>query len=110
MKGHCMCYSQNIEELCKEIPNKKEEVIGKVIKHDTRDFSSHIDAFKVKRSKVLKALRWLKLHNIHYHDIIINESNFEKASQSDESKRAIIAGWVNGIRLIDNMPMNGGAQ
>jgi pantoate--beta-alanine ligase len=41
---------------------------------------------------------------------IINESNFGKASQSDESKRAIIAGWVNGIRLIDNMPMNGGAQ
>jgi pantoate--beta-alanine ligase len=41
---------------------------------------------------------------------IINESNFEKASQSDESKRAIIAGWVNGIRLIDNMPMNGGDQ
>jgi pantoate--beta-alanine ligase len=41
---------------------------------------------------------------------IINESNFEKASQNDESKRAIIAGWVNGVRLIDNMPMNGGAQ
>jgi pantoate--beta-alanine ligase len=41
---------------------------------------------------------------------IINESNFGKALQSDESKRAIIAGWVNGIRLIDNMPMNGGAQ
>jgi pantoate--beta-alanine ligase len=41
---------------------------------------------------------------------IINENNFEKAQQSDTSKRAIIAGWVNGIRLIDNMPMNGGAQ
>jgi pantoate--beta-alanine ligase len=41
---------------------------------------------------------------------IINESNFEKAVQSDGSKRAIIAGWVNGIRLIDNMHMNGGAQ
>jgi len=41
---------------------------------------------------------------------IINESNFEKAVQSDGRKRAIIAGWVNGIRLIDNMPMNGGAQ
>jgi len=41
---------------------------------------------------------------------IINESNFEKAVQSDGSKRAIIAGWVNGIRLIDNMPMNGGTQ
>ena len=41
---------------------------------------------------------------------IINESNFEKASQSDSNKRAIIAGWVNNVRLIDNMPMNGGAQ
>ena len=41
---------------------------------------------------------------------IINEINFEKAQQSDSNKRAIIAGWVNGIRLIDNMPMNGGAQ
>jgi len=41
---------------------------------------------------------------------IINESNFEKASQNDENKRAIIAGWVNGIRLIDNMPMNGGIR
>jgi pantoate--beta-alanine ligase len=40
---------------------------------------------------------------------IINETNFENASQKDESKRAIIAGWVNGIRLIDNMPMNGSA-
>jgi pantoate--beta-alanine ligase len=41
---------------------------------------------------------------------IINEDTFEIAQQSDANKRAIIAGWVNGIRLIDNMPMNGGAQ
>jgi pantoate--beta-alanine ligase len=41
---------------------------------------------------------------------IINEKNFEKAEQGDANKRAIIAGWVNGIRLIDNMPMNGGNQ
>ena len=41
---------------------------------------------------------------------IINEENFAPALQSDRNKRAIIAGWVNDIRLIDNMPMNGGAQ
>ena len=41
---------------------------------------------------------------------IINEDNFEIAQQNDANKRALIAGWVNGIRLIDNMPMNGGAQ
>ena len=41
---------------------------------------------------------------------IISESNFEIASESDSNKRAIIAGWVNNVRLIDNMLMNGGAQ
>jgi len=41
---------------------------------------------------------------------IINEENFVPAMQSDTNKRAIIAGWVNSVRLIDNMPMNGGAQ
>jgi pantoate--beta-alanine ligase len=41
---------------------------------------------------------------------IINEGNFAPALQSDANKRAIIAGWVNSVRLIDNMPMNGGAQ
>jgi len=41
---------------------------------------------------------------------IINENNFERAQQSDTNRRAIIAGWVNGIRLIDNMPMNGATR
>ncbi len=41
---------------------------------------------------------------------IINENNFEMAQQSDTNRRAIIAGWVNGIRLIDNMPMNGATR
>jgi pantoate--beta-alanine ligase len=41
---------------------------------------------------------------------IVNENNFEKAEQNDTNKRAIIAGWVNSVRLIDNMPMNGGTQ
>lgn len=41
---------------------------------------------------------------------IINEVDFAPALQSDANKRAIIAGWVNSVRLIDNMPMNGGAQ
>jgi len=37
---------------------------------------------------------------------IINEDNFESAVNSTSTKRAIIAGWLNGVRLIDNMVMN----
>ncbi|KAL3799034.1 hypothetical protein HJC23_005173 [Cyclotella cryptica] len=88
MKGHCVCYPQDITELCKDLPNRKEEIITfirKVGGHDTRRLTSHIDAFKVRKSKVLTALRWLKIHNIHYHDITITESNLDWMNGAEES-------------------------
>ena len=36
---------------------------------------------------------------------VIDEKSFEKAKTDTQNKRVIIAGWVNQIRLIDNMPM-----
>lgn len=36
---------------------------------------------------------------------IIDEKTFELAVEGTENKRAIVAGWINGIRLIDNMAM-----
>ena len=38
---------------------------------------------------------------------IIDEKDFSAATDSTENRRAIIAGWVEGVRLIDNMPMVG---
>jgi len=38
---------------------------------------------------------------------IINEKDFSAADDSTENCRAIIAGWVDGVRLIDNMQMVG---
>jgi pantoate--beta-alanine ligase len=37
---------------------------------------------------------------------IIDEENFGIAKDSTPKQRAIIAGWLNGVRLIDNMQMN----
>ncbi len=36
---------------------------------------------------------------------IIDEETFELAQKESTRKRGIVAGWINGIRLIDNMPM-----
>jgi pantoate--beta-alanine ligase len=36
---------------------------------------------------------------------VIDELTFEKAKPDTQNKRVIIAGWVNDLRLIDNMPM-----
>jgi len=38
---------------------------------------------------------------------VIDENDFSIATETTQSKRAIIAGWVEGVRLIDNMPMAG---
>jgi len=37
---------------------------------------------------------------------IIDEESFELATESTERARAIIAGWVDGVRLIDNAAMS----
>jgi len=42
--------------------------------------------------------------------VIIDEGDFSLAKDDTVVKRALIAGWVNGIRLIDNMPMVGLAE
>ena len=36
---------------------------------------------------------------------VINEQTFHLADDATENKRAIVAGWIDGIRLIDNMAM-----
>ncbi len=36
---------------------------------------------------------------------IIDETNFELAGNETQQARAIVAGWINGVRLIDNMAM-----
>jgi pantoate--beta-alanine ligase len=33
---------------------------------------------------------------------VIDEKTFQLASATTYNKRAIIAGWVNGVRLLDN--------
>ena len=36
---------------------------------------------------------------------VIDETTFEMAKPDTKNKRVIIAGWINQVRLIDNMPM-----
>jgi pantoate--beta-alanine ligase len=38
---------------------------------------------------------------------IIDEKDFSLAGEGTENRRAIIAGWIEGVRLIDNMAMVG---
>jgi pantoate--beta-alanine ligase len=49
------------------------------------------------------------LFNLDYAEVI-DEQDFSIATDSTLNPRAIIAGWLNGVRLIDNMQMTFGGQ
>ena len=38
--------------------------------------------------------------------VVIDEASFEEATALTPNSRALIAGWVNGVRLLDNMQMS----
>ncbi len=62
------------------------------------------------RSTLLEILATEPALTVDYAQII-DESDFSQASAKTAHARAIVAGWINGIRLIDNMAMKtGGAQ
>lgn len=45
-----------------------------------------------------------ELFKLDYADII-DESDFSSATMATQNKRAIVAGWIDDVRLIDNMAM-----
>ena len=56
------------------------------------------------KKEMLKILQREPNFQLDYAEVI-DEDTFEIAHSDTGSQRGIIAGWVNGVRLIDNMPM-----
>jgi len=61
------------------------------------------------RSVLLRELSQEPLFQLDYAEII-DENSFLPATSMASSNRAIIAGWINGVRLLDNMAMGQGQQ
>ena len=59
------------------------------------------------RSQMHKVCATQPLFKLDYAEII-DEKDFSIATDSTLNSRAIIAGWLNGVRLIDNMQMRTG--
>jgi pantoate--beta-alanine ligase len=58
-------------------------------------------------SQMRKVCATQPLFKLDYAEVI-NEQDFSLATKSTLNSRAIIAGWLNGVRLIDNMQMTTG--
>jgi pantoate--beta-alanine ligase len=56
-------------------------------------------------SVMLEILSSEPLFSLDY-AVVIDEESFELATPTTAKRRALIAGWVNGVRLLDNMAMS----
>lgn len=76
-RGHVCCFPKKISDFVNELPRKNVEAI-KIIRRVVSDEKTIQDStFMIRKSVVLKALLWLKEHNIHYRDIVINKDNLQ---------------------------------
>ena len=79
--GHVCCFEQEAESLAHVLPRKRSDaVMLKVMKSIQAEIGSDAEVtkvFKVRREKVLSALRWLTQYNVLYDHIEIDESNLD---------------------------------
>ena len=80
LNGHCVCFPQNIDNMCSELPQTKSNMVifvRNIRNRGTNNSMRQKDHFRVRKTKVIKALEWLKIHHIGYHDITIKKSNLD---------------------------------
>ena len=70
-RGNVITFAQDLNNLCKSLPRLPEELDVLIVrKPGARDPSTYKD-FRVRKSKVLRLLRFLKEHNPYYSHIVI---------------------------------------
>ena len=78
LKGHCVCFPQDVNEVCNTLPQLKCQVVKYIREIGNGETSEHrFEMLRVNRVRVLAALRWLQIHNSEYSNINIDESNLD---------------------------------
>ena len=90
--GHVCAFPQDIQEVCSILPRLPKQVtrvrvIKKFCLNNTAETATK--SFIIRKDRVLNALRWLKLYNLEYSDILIDEHNLDWMGGANESELPI---------------------
>ena len=86
--GQCVAFPQDITDMTKELPRRPNQEMITFVRqmgNSTTD-SVRLETLKVRRTAVLRALKWLKLHHSEYHDIEIKETKLDWMGDNEESE------------------------
>ena len=96
-QGHCCSFIQETQEIASVLPRLPSEI--NFVEY-VRTYKDEVGGafkskhFRVRRAKVVDALKWLKRYNTEYSDITIDESRLSWMEEKDEDD---MAGTVNEI-------------
>ena len=79
LKGHCCAFPQALDEVCMTLPRAKDDAgLVKLLKTYEKDVGIlAVKSFRVRKSKVLAALRYLKQHSTEYANICIDPTRLD---------------------------------
>lgn len=105
MRGHVCSFPKDLSGIVHDLPRLPSQVTYvRVIKHYQIEKGEELGtkAFVIRRKEVIKALQWLKVHNIEYKDINILPKNFDWMGNATEEELPC----VNGIEVVEALNGN----
>src|SRR5947207_429689 len=85
---HVINFPQNVSRLATVLPQMPRD-IPLVVRRANLNEDKHYD-FRVRRSKIERALRWLKLHNKWYRDVTISDEQLSQLPLDDNLEHLFI--------------------
>ena len=90
IKGSCCAFRQDITEVCNSLPRKRVEMV-KYIRAMSKESNELVSVrvLQVLKSKVMKALHWLKKYHIEYKNdtaLVIDETNLDWMGDQEEAQ------------------------
>ena len=76
LKGHTVVFNKDITSVVDELPRSKVEVVN-VMRNYSKGDEIKVQNFRIRKSKIMKALTFLKKHHPSYKNITIKESNLD---------------------------------
>ena len=72
-RGHCLTVVQDVKSFAKKLPKLPRDLPFILLKNPRESVQDEF--FKVRRSKIMTALQWLKVNNTYWRDVVISEDN-----------------------------------
>ena len=85
-RGNSVSFDKDMNVVCNDLPRKRADLIV-VIKnyYDSKREEYKSQHFKIRRLKVINALKWLQKHHTGYHNINIKEEHLDWVGSSNEA-------------------------